>query len=211
MRLNKLKALVSAFAIVTVVLGTAGCSGAVPNQAITSTAVTTISSTTSTPATNIVQDGVITAGEYKNTQTYDNGNMEVHWSNDGSHVYFAIKAKTAGFVAVGIQPETTMRNADIIFGYVSEGKAQVFDLFSTAAFGPHLPDTDTGGKDDILSFGGKEEDGFTVIEFKRLLGTEDSKDIALAFGSNKIIWAYGSSDSFDIKHSSKGYGQITIQ
>ena len=122
-----------------------------------------------------------------------------------------MKAETTGFVALGIQPGNAMKDADIIFGYVEDGNAVVVDLFSTGAFGPHSEDTELGGVNNVTEFAGTENDGITVIEFKRALNTADEYDIPLKKGINKIIWSYGSSDSMDRKHSNRGYGEINLQ
>jgi hypothetical protein len=122
-----------------------------------------------------------------------------------------MKAKTPGFVAVGIQPGTTMLDADIILGYVLNGQAQVFDMYSTGAFGPHPQDTELGGTDDVLSPAGTEDGQYTVIEFKRALYTGDKYDNALVKGANKIIWAYGPNKDKNLKHTARGYGQIEVK
>lgn len=168
---------------------------------------TTPNQSTTTP---FKADGVITDGEYTSKQTYDNGNYELQWTSDIENIYIAVKAKTTGFVSIGIQPGTTMKDADIVFGFVKDGKAQVFDLFSTGSFGPHPPDIELGGTNDIFEFGGKEDGGYTIIEFKRSLKTNDKNDNEIVKGLNKIIWAYGTADALDIKHSVKGYGEIII-
>ncbi|MBI4188217.1 MAG: hypothetical protein HY529_03310 [Chloroflexi bacterium] len=77
--------------------------------------------------------------------------------------------------------------------YVSDGKVIVEDSFGTGP-GQHVPDNKLGGTDDILEFGGKEEEAFTIIEFKRPLKSEDKYDISLVQGIQTIIWAYGLSD-----------------
>ncbi len=154
-------------------------------------------------------DGVITAGEYTDNQTY--GDFQIYWNNDDKYVYVAMKAKTIGFVAVGIQPGVTMLNADIILGFVKDGKTQVFDLYSTGAFGPHPQDTELGGTNDVLQSGGGEDGQYTIIESKRALNTGDKDDNVLVKGTNKIIWAYGPNKDLNLKHSSRGYGQIEIR
>jgi hypothetical protein len=68
-----------------------------------------------------------------------------------------------------------------------------------------------GGTNDILEFAGTERDGYTILELKRALKTPDQYDLEIHKGSNKIIWSYGDSDSLDIKHSVRGYGEIVIQ
>jgi len=121
-----------------------------------------------------------------------------------------MKAKTGGYVSVAVQPGSRMKDADMVLGFVKDGETTVYDLFSTGDFGPHPPDTNLGGTDDILEFAGKEEGGFTTIEFKRAMDTGDKYDKPLVRGANKIIWAYGSSDSLSGRHSNRGYGEFTL-
>lgn len=153
-------------------------------------------------------DGIITVREYAGNMR--EGKYLISWWSDTQYVYIGIKVETNGWVAVGIQPASKMKNADMIFGFVKDGYVEVYDLFSTGDFGPHPPDTEFGGTDDILEFGGSEEGGFTIIEFKRALDTGDEYDNTLTQGVNKIIWAYGSSDILEVKHSTRGYGEINL-
>jgi hypothetical protein len=103
-----------------------------------------------------------------------------------------------------------MKDSDMILGFVKDGEAIVYDLYSTGNFGPHPPDTELGGSNDILDFGGSEKEGYTIIEFKRELNTGDKYDIQFSKGKIKIIWAYGSGDNLDLKHSARGYGELDI-
>jgi len=103
-----------------------------------------------------------------------------------------------------------MKNADMVLGSVEDGEATVYDQFSTGDFGPHKADTELGGTDDILEFGGKEAGGYTIIEFKRALNTGDKYDHPLSKGANKIIWSYGSDDKSTIKHVNRGYGELDL-
>ncbi len=98
----------------------------------------------------------------------------------------------------------------MVFGYVEDGEAAVLDLYSTGDFGPHPPDIEQGGTDDIVEYGGTEADGYTTIEFKRALVTGDRFDHELSSGKNQIIWAFGPSDDLSPKHSSRGYGEIDL-
>jgi hypothetical protein len=156
-------------------------------------------------------DGVISTGEYDRLASYDDGKYEIAWKADNEYIYIFMRAQTEGFVAVGIQPDIAMQQADIIFGVVQNGKASVLDEYSPQAFGPHKPDTDfQGGVNNITEYGGIESGGYTVIEFKRQLDTGDLYDHPVNKGINKIIWAYGASDDPNVKHVSRGYGQIEI-
>ncbi|MBM3707872.1 MAG: hypothetical protein FJW69_05980 [Actinobacteria bacterium] len=153
-------------------------------------------------------DGVISEGEYSGKQTY--GDFEINWTNDDTYFYAAIKAEATGFVAVAIQPGSRMKNADIIMGFVKDGSASIFDMFSTGDFGPHMPDTELGGTDDVIEYAAAEDGTFTIIEFKRLLVTGDDYDNDIVEGKNQIIWAYSKADDLEIKHSTRGYGEIEI-
>ena len=151
-------------------------------------------------------DGVIAPDDYSATKDFPD--YELHWRSDGQYAYMAMKARTSGWVAIGIGPDSRMRNADVILGYVKEGKTVIYDMFSTGFYGPHPPDAQMGGTDDILEFGGREEGEYTIIEFKRALATGDRYDKELVRGTIDIIWAYGPSDEFSSHHVSRGEGQI---
>lgn len=153
-------------------------------------------------------DGVLGDIEYLGEMSY--GNYEIRWINDDQYIYIGIKAKTTGWVAIGFEPTSGMKDADMVFGFVQGGKTVISDQFSTGTYGPHSPDTELGGTDDILESGGKEEGGFTIIEFKRTLDTGDQYDKALAEGAIKIIWAYGPDDEITKKHAVRGDGEISI-
>jgi len=167
---------------------------------------------TPTPTFEWSPDGVIGGNEYTSNLEFAGGRYEVHWSIDEQHLLMAIKAQASGWVSIGFEPTSRMKDSDMIFGWVKDGAATVLDLFSTGATGPHPPDTELGGVDDILEYGGKEEDGYTIIEFKRKLDTGDEYDKVLAKGQTiKIIWAMSNSDTLTIKHDiSKGSGTLTL-
>ncbi len=154
-------------------------------------------------------DGIISPDEYFFTRVLDDGNYEISYRTDERHLYVGLKVKTTGWVAVGIQPvmENQMLDADIVFSYNTADTVMVSDQFGINY--SHLPDTELGGTDDILEFGGKEEDGFTVIEFKRAMITGDKYDIPLVEGVQTIIWAYGLHDNME-KHIAVGFIEINI-
>lgn len=163
----------------------------------------------SEPAADIwLADGIITAGEYAGQASY--GDYEIHWKSDGSYVYLGMKAKAAGWVAVGFQPGPLHRETDVVLGFVTDGEAGLLDMFSTADLGPCRADSELGGSSDIITFGGREVGGETTIEFKRLLVTGDEHDGELFSGVNEIIWAYSSFDDVRQKHTERGHGEIRL-
>ena len=151
-------------------------------------------------------DGVITDGEYTGVKSF--GDYEIYWNGDEQYMYIGMRAKTSGWLALGIQPGTGMKDADMVMGVVSDGEATIYDLLCIGDYGPHSPDTELGGTNDILEFGGQEVDGYTVIEFKRLLDTGDQYDLPVYRGTNKIIWSYSLDEQSSKKHVSRGYGEI---
>jgi hypothetical protein len=153
-------------------------------------------------------DGIIKVREYYGAENHDN--IEIHWRSDEQYIYIGMKAKTSGWVSIAFQPASRMKNADMVLGLVKNGKTIIFDLFSTGDFGPHHPDDELDGAQNILEFGGSEDNEFTIIEFKRALNTGDDYDIQVSSGENKIIWAYSSSDEITHKHTKRGYGNIVI-
>jgi hypothetical protein len=162
------------------------------------------------PSTDTRQtlDGKISSGEYEFKVNLDGDNYILHWQAVDDQIKFALEAETTGWVAIGFEPTTKMKDADMIFGWVeNNGDVLVMDAYSSGEFGPHPPD----GSDDIISYGGTENNGKTIIEFQRFFDTGDSEDnIIKDSGEVKIIWAMGSNDDFTSDHTKRGYGTIDI-
>jgi len=170
---------------------------------------------------NWVADGAISINEYArsmnligpSTSGYSGGNLEIYWKNDAEFLYMALKGNATGWLSVGFEPEQWMKNADTIMGMVENGKAVVLDEFSTGNYGPHTPDIQLGGSDDILEYGGKEQNGQTIIEFKRKLNTGDKFDEAFVSGQKvSVIWAMADADADRQKHNvAKGEAVLELQ
>jgi len=147
-------------------------------------------------------DGMVEEQEYPQKLELEEERFIVFWKNDHEFLYMALKAKTTGWVAIGFEPTTRMKDADMIFGWVKDGQATLLDLYSTGSTGPHPPDEELGGTNDILEFEGTEEGGYTTIEFKRKMDTGDKYDKVLIPGQTlNFIWAMATSDSFNRKHN----------
>lgn len=139
------------------------------------------------------------AGEYQHA--LDIGKMNIAWSVDGDQLGVKMSAPTTGWVAVGFNPSSKMKDADIIIGYVKKGTVTVKDEFGTAAT-QHKSDSSVGGTENVTVIGGTEEAGVTSIEFSIPLKSGDAKDSALdPNGDTVVIVAYGPErDSFRTKH-----------
>jgi|GEM_PF-1659050 len=147
-------------------------------------------------------DGIIEEQEYPQKLALEGGRFTISWKNDHEFLYMALKAETIGWLAIGFEPTSRMKDADMVFGWVEDGQATLLDLYSTGSTGPHPPDEELGGTNDIIDFEGSEEDGYTIIEFKRKMDTGDKYDQVLIPGQRlNFIWAMATSDSFNSKHN----------
>ncbi|HWQ61427.1 MAG TPA: DOMON domain-containing protein [Negativicutes bacterium] len=190
------------FVVIALLAAASGCGGqTVKNTSPAATAVAKASA-------EWKSDGTIGDGEY--TQTHKIGDIEVFTRVEGDTVMMALRAKTKGWVALGIDPEDKMKGADIIMSSVKDGQATVLDMYSTGTFGPHPADDQQGGTNDIQAVSGSHKDGVLTVEFKRKLNTGDSKDKPLRIGDNRVIWSIGDTLDPAVKHSNRGAGVLTL-
>ncbi|CAF2441731.1 unnamed protein product [Rotaria sp. Silwood2] len=95
--------------------------------------------------------------------------------------------KTTGWIAlVG-----GMTGADIGVGWVDSAGALHFQDRYARNFSKPIIDSTTN---DWIGLQGREENGWTAIQFKRLLETCDYMDVSIKTGTNIVIFAYGISD-----------------
>ena len=155
-------------------------------------------------------DGAIGADEYPNRAVFGDGALTVLWSTDREFAWFALEARTEGWVSVGFGAEKAMKGADMAVGWVTpEGKAVIRDEYCTGEYGPHVPDGELGGKDDLIETAGSEKAGVTILEWKRRLDTGDRFDKPIpASGEMKILWALGASDDPRKSHAKRGQGTL---
>ena len=161
----------------------------------------------------VEQDGVIQEGEYDTQYLFHEGKVTMYVKVEPPFTSIGIKAPTTGWVGIGFDPVSVMDQADMVIGWVdSAGKPHALDCFSTGLFGPHPPDTDLGGTEDLVAFGGREDGDSTVVEFKRPLQTSDPYDKAIdPLKPLKIIWAYGETDDFEELHIAAGSTEINLR
>jgi hypothetical protein len=151
-------------------------------------------------------DGVIESNEYSSFKTASNNEYQLYWQIHEEMIYWGILAEATGWIAIGFEPTTAMKDADMIFGWVdNDEEVEIRDCYSVGTYGPHPPDIELGGTSDISIYNGTEESGITVIEFSRSLitGDEYDKDVPKT-GSFNVIWSFSNSDDFNQKHSKRG-------
>ncbi len=151
--------------------------------------------TTSTVTSQLpVIDGAIEADEYKNHYHNAQINMDLYWSITGDDIYLGLKSPGQGWVAIGLDPTgPIMQGADILIGYIQNGRLYLADEYA-ADITSHIPDTQLGGRDDLLQKAGSESEQGTVLEFMRKLNTRDRHDQPIASGRRIVMLAYSDSD-----------------
>ncbi|MBP1912030.1 DOMON domain-containing protein [Thermococcus stetteri] len=156
-------------------------------------------------------DGVIESAEYQ--YSFSTEGLSVFFRVENSTLYVGISSETHGWVAIGFGGGPGMKNTDIVIAYVlPNGSVEISDSYSTGFSGPHNPDTFLGGNDDILSYGGREDENGTVIEFSRPLITGDKYDYPIPIGRPfRVIWAYGPTDDFQSMHIKAGQVYVTLE
>jgi len=147
-----------------------------------------------------------TSAEESKTITTDGFQMSeikdiiFQWKIENEEIHIILSAPTTGWIAVGFNPSRMMKDADILIGYVKDGKVFMEDHFG-AGYTKHKLDTDLGGTDDITVISGYEGEDKTTLEFSIPLHSWDSNDQKLEKGEEyKIIFAYGKKDDFKSYH-----------
>ena len=130
--------------------------------------------------------------------------MDFDWTVNGENLDIQIRAKTQGWVGIGFNPTHDMADANIVIGYVKDGKPEVRDDFGISRT-QHKPDNKIGGKDDVKNVSGTEENGVTTLSFTIPINSGDPKDRPIDVnGDTTVIMAHGPDrDSFSTKHSQR--------
>ncbi|CAF4000838.1 unnamed protein product [Rotaria sordida] len=127
---------------------------------------------------------------YKHSTELQQGIADLWWTIDDAEqeIIFELHVKSTGWIGLGLSPAGGMKGADIAVGWVeSSGNVYLQDRFATRNARPVLDNT----TQDWHLLQGRENDGWTAIQFKRLLDTCDSMDFPITSGTNTLIFAYG--------------------
>ena len=145
--------------------------------------------------------------------TDDNLSFDFQWQVDGGNLNVQIAAPSTGWISVGFDPSNKMADANILIGYVADGKAFLRDDFGVGQV-KHGPDTGQGGTENFSNLEGEETDAVTVLRFTIPLDSGDAYDKKLQKGATyKVIYAYGPNgkDDFGTYHTkSRGSFEVTL-
>ncbi|CAF3248125.1 unnamed protein product [Rotaria socialis] len=109
--------------------------------------------------------------------------------SDANEITFELHMKTTGWIALGISPDGGMKGADIGVGWVDNIGKCIGSICIRFAI-PILDNTTS----NWLALRGRESDGWTAIQFKRLIDTCDPMDVSITSGTNVAIYAYSLTD-----------------
>ena len=129
---------------------------------------------------------------------------------DGDSLRCILSAQTTGWVAVGFDPSSRMKDANYIIGYVTNGTVTVRDDWGTQVMN-HQADVDLGGTANVRAIQGEESSGITEIEFIIPLNSGDAFDRALSEGqSYPVLLGRSGMDDINVQHSNRGRTTITL-
>ncbi|MCF7918499.1 MAG: hypothetical protein K9N06_01115, partial [Candidatus Cloacimonetes bacterium] len=129
---------------------------------------------------------------------------------EDTDLHCILSANTSGWISVGFNPTSMMRDADFIIGYVSSGIGYMRDDWGISNT-THVSDISLGGSDNITLISASEAGGVSELEFKIPLNSGDQYDQVMQIDQTyPIILARGNGDSFDSMHAATGYASITL-
>src|SRR5680860_113687 len=104
--------------------------------------------------------------------------MTVSWYFDGNEIHFEMYAPTKGWVAIGLNEYSGIKNAYLLMGHIVKGEADVVEHF-TQSPGNYVPIQDLGGVVRVRNVSGKEKNGKTSLKFSLPIGkaTEYQKEL----------------------------------
>jgi hypothetical protein len=135
-------------------------------------------------------------------QSYTISDYTFNWLAEGDSLNVKITGPTTGWIAVGFEPTSLMKDANLIIGYFESGTAHIRDDFGTGQV-THDADVNLGGTDNVTLVAGSESGGETTLEFRIPLNSGDQFDTVLVPGSSHtVVFAYGApgADDFTSAH-----------
>jgi hypothetical protein len=148
------------------------------------------------------------AGAYAHQLTA--GDIDFHWSVDGDQLRIKLVAKTKGWIGIGFNPSSGMKDADFLIGTVKKGEAEVQDHYGTLKTN-HKVDVKLGGTVDVSDVSGSEADGTTELVFSIPLDSGDANDSVLdPSAETAVLLAYGKSDVMALKHKAFAILNVTL-
>ncbi|MCX7656026.1 MAG: DOMON domain-containing protein [Treponemataceae bacterium] len=144
-------------------------------------------------------------------KVWQNSDFQLSWKIEGTSLVMTVSAATSGWVAVGFNPSSMMKDANIIMGAIlPNGTTVIEDHFGTSLTA-HRKDSDLGGTNDVRLISGEEKNGKTTITFSIPLNSGDRYDRPLAGGSKvTVLLALANQDNLTSKHNKRTKVELTL-
>jgi len=151
------------------------------------------------------KDTVVTSATYKAKKpewiTVNSDSFVFTYMISEKNLVAKVSYPTTGWVAIGFNPTTVMKNANIIIGTRINDVPVVSDEYGTGWFS-HKPDTSIGGKNNITHGDCTIENGVMTVSFTIPLNSGDGKDGIIERGKPvKVIFAASKKNDLKSKHN----------
>uniref|UniRef100_A0A3B4FNQ8 Monooxygenase DBH like 1 n=1 Tax=Pundamilia nyererei TaxID=303518 RepID=A0A3B4FNQ8_9CICH len=127
------------------------------------------------------------------------------FDNPAGDITFQLAVNTTGWVGFGLSPNGDMKGSDIVIGGVGSSGSYFSDRYAT---GNSMPLEDAQQSYTLLSM--RENEGQTVMTFKRPIKTCDDKDFQITAQPIKLIFAYGKTDEISYHMSKRGTKEVNL-
>lgn len=154
--------------------------------------------------------GNIVAGDYAHKVTI--ADMSFEWTVDGGEIHIQLTAKTKGWLGIGFSPESRMRGANFILGYVKQGEVSIQDAYGIREI-QHIKDEANDGETNISDVSGFENGNRTTISFTIPMDSGDSNDKPMVPGQKTtVLLGFGPDrDNFYSRHTFRTRIQVNLQ
>ncbi len=164
---------------------------------------------------NTVKDELTGPGDdLPDTEGYyssQNGSFKLRYKVSGGGLDCILEANTVGWIAVGFDPSSQMKDANFIIGYVAGGTGIIRDDWGDSNTS-HVSDISLGGSTDVTLISATEAGGKTTLRFTIALNSGDQYDRELSIGSTyPVIFASGAEDDPESYHNALGAATIMIR
>jgi hypothetical protein len=132
--------------------------------------------------------------------------MVFEWQVDGDNLNVRLEAPATGWVGVGFDPDSIMKGANFLMGYVVDGQATVEDHWGDGLT-THVKDDEQ----NVSSVQGSESDGTTSLSFTIPLDSGNDQDKPLTEGETyDVLLAYSGADDFVTEHEQSERKKVEI-
>ena len=139
-----------------------------------------------------------TSDGFKQVESID---MVFQWKIQGGNIEIKVTAPEKGWVGVGFDPDSIMKGANFIIGYVDNGVGHIEDHYGHKSI-EHESDIALGGSDHVTLMDSSENASGTMLHFSIPLDSGDEYDKPLVAGQTyKVLLAYHTSDDFVGEHT----------